>query len=193
MTPPNLSVASDQEIVALARQGREDACREIERRYRRPVLGVIYHVVGNEERAEDLAQETFVKVFSTLDRYRPERRLAPWILAIAHNTACHYLDLKRFDSPTSPFADTPGAVDRAAIAAPDPYATPTPDPYPREAAAALKRAIRRLKPEYRESLRLRYVEGRSYERIAEIMKVPVGTVGSYLTRARLALKKEMGD
>ena len=188
----DLSAASDQEVVAMARQGREEAYGEVVHRYKRPVLALIYGIVSHPERAKDLAQDTFVKVFTTLDRYRPERKFAPWILRIAHNTALHYLERKRFDSPNSPYAVTPGAIDRAAIQAPNPSDTPTPRPDMRQLAATLEQALRRLRPEYRRCVKLRYVEGRSYDEIAHIIKVPVGTVGTYLHRARKELKRVLG-
>lgn len=77
MSPlPDLSGASDQEVVALARQGREEAYGELLHRYRRPVLGFIYRMVGNPERAQDLMQDTFVKAFRSLGGYRPEHARA---------------------------------------------------------------------------------------------------------------------
>ena len=79
-----------------------------------------------------------------------------------------------------------------AVQAPNPSDTPTPRPDMRQLAATLEQALRRLRPEYRRCVKLRYVEGRSYDDIAEILHLPVGTVGTYLHRARKELKRILG-
>ena len=190
--PPDLSEASDQEVVAWARQDSEEACRELMDRYLRRVLSVIYQVVRHRERAEDLTQVTFAKVFLALDRYRPERRFAPWILRIAHNTAVDYVRLERFDSWDSPYLVTPGQIDARAMYVPTRSDTLTPRPDTRLTAAELEQALRGLRREYRRCVVLRFLEERSYDDIAEIMNVPVGTVGTYLHRARKQLKRTLG-
>jgi RNA polymerase sigma-70 factor (ECF subfamily) len=158
------------------------------RRYGPPVFDVIYGVVGQRELAEDLAQETFVKAFRALDRHDPERKPSAWILRIANNTAIDYVRRKRPDSTRSPLTMTPGQIDRQAMRMPTPSVTPMTSTDRREFTAALKRALRRLRPEYRRCLVLRYVEHRSYAEIARIMNLPVSTVGTNLQRAREELK-----
>ena len=73
-TAKDLQSLSDQEVVALARAGKEVAYRELLHRYERPVFSLVYRMVRDRETAEDLAQETFVKVLNALDSYRPEYR-----------------------------------------------------------------------------------------------------------------------
>ena len=77
--PDEISTATDQEVVAWARQGHERAYRELVRRYQRPVFSLIYRMVRDRERAEDLAQETFVKVLNALDSYQPQYKFSSWI------------------------------------------------------------------------------------------------------------------
>ena len=185
---PNLSEASDQEVVARAREGDEDAYREMVRRYSPPVFDLIYRMVRHRELAEDLTQETFVKAFRALDRHGPERKPSAWILRIANNTAIDYVRRKRPDSTRSPLTMTPGHIDARVTRMPL-SGTPTASRDLSEFAAALKRAVRRLRPEYRRCFVLRYFEQRSYDEIADIMNVPVGTVGTYLHRARAELKR----
>ena len=185
---PNLPDASDQEVVTRAREGDEDAYREMVRRYHASVFDLIYGMVGQRELAEDLAQETFVKAFRALDRHDPERKPSAWILRIANNAALDYVRRKRPDSTRSPLTLTPGYIERRAMPTPTPRGTPTGNTDLREFTAALKRALRRLRPEYRRCLVLRYVEHRSYAEIARIMNLPVSTVGTNLQRAREELK-----
>lgn len=186
---PDLSAVSDRDIVRSARAGREDAYGELVRRYRRRVLKSIYRIVHHAERTNDLAQETFIKAFGALDRYRSERRFQPWILTIATNTASDYVRRKRPDRADSPWAVTPRRIDAERIFVPGPTDTPAAERHRRDAAAAVRRALKRLKPKYRRCVTLRYVHNRSYEEIARLMGVSVGTVGTYLHRAREDLRR----
>ncbi|MBI3981484.1 MAG: sigma-70 family RNA polymerase sigma factor [Gemmatimonadetes bacterium] len=150
--PPDLSAASDQEVVAWARQGREEAYRERLRRYQPSVFALIYRIVRHRERAKDLTQETFVKALNALDSYRPEFRFAPWILRIANNRAVDYLRRNRLDSPDPdcpPDSITPGQIDARAIQVANRSPSPTPNSDERKVAAAMEPAIRRLRGPYR--------------------------------------------
>src|SRR3970040_2113680 len=84
---PDFAGATDQEVVERARGGEERAYRELLHRYQGPVFSLIYRMVRDRELAEDLAQETFVKVLHALDSYRPEHKLSSWIFKIANNAA----------------------------------------------------------------------------------------------------------
>jgi RNA polymerase sigma-70 factor (ECF subfamily) len=185
----NLSEASDPEVVAWAREGDEDAYHEMVRRYGPPVFDLIYRMVGQQELAEDLTQETFVKAFRALDRHDLERKPSAWILRIANNTAIDYVRRKRPDSTRSPLAMTPGQIDRRAMRVPTPRVTPTASTDLRKFAAALKRAMRRLRPEYQRCFTLRHMERRSYNEIAEIVHLPPGTVNSHVHRAKQELRR----
>jgi RNA polymerase sigma-70 factor, ECF subfamily len=85
---------TDQQVVQLARSGRERAYRELIGRYQRPVFSLIYRLVRDREKAEDLAQDTFIKVLNAIDRYDPEFKFSSWIFKIAHNTALDQLRRK---------------------------------------------------------------------------------------------------
>lgn len=185
----DLSTGSDRDIVRSARAGREDAYAELVRRYRRRVLDSIYRIVHHTERTKDLAQETFVKAFNALDRYHSERRFLPWIRTIATNSASDYVRRKRPDRADSPWAVTPRRIDAERIFVPGPTDTPAAERHRRDAAAAVRRALKRLKPKYRRCITLRYVDNRSYQEIARLMGVPVGTVGTYLHRALKDLRR----
>ncbi len=90
--------ATDQQVVERARAGREDAYRELLRRYDRPVFSLIYRMVRDRELAEDLAQETFVKVLNALDTYRPDFKFSSWIFKIANNVAIDHLRRRQLDT-----------------------------------------------------------------------------------------------
>jgi RNA polymerase sigma-70 factor (ECF subfamily) len=113
-----LSAATDQEVVELARKGEEVAYRELLRRYQRPVFSLIYRMVRDRELAEDLAQETFVKVLNALDRYRPEYKFSSWVFKIANNASIDHLRRKELDTLSlegGPVATPPERVDASAL------------------------------------------------------------------------------
>ena len=185
---------TDQEIVALARQGREAAYRELIGRYQRPVFSLIYRLVRDREKSEDLAQDTFIKVLNALDRYDPSYKFSSWIFKIAHNTSLDHLRKKEpitLSLEGSPHAETASEQEASVIQALSTEETPEDYAASRELGATLEVAIGKLRPEYRTAIILCHVEGRPYEEIAETMGVPLGTVKTYIHRARNELKKTL--
>ncbi len=185
---------TDQRVVELALEGRESAYRELLRRYERPVLSLIHRMVRNRELAEDLAQDTFVKVLNALDRYRPEFKFSSWIFKIAHNTA---LDaLRKRELPTLSLDGAPDAVSAEAQEATRPTVASdeqAPDDFTagRELGVHIEAAIARLRPEYRTAVTLFHIEGFAYEEIAETMDLPLGTVKTFIHRARKELREQL--
>jgi RNA polymerase sigma-70 factor (ECF subfamily) len=138
--------------VASALEGHEAAYSELLRRYQRPVYQLLVHMVGDHHVAEDLTQETFLRVHTSLHTYRPELRFSPWIFRIANNLGVDHLRQRlpqTLSLEGSPHADTPRAVQATAfqIAAPTPAptSTPRPRPDPRQQAAAVRQAIGRFR------------------------------------------------
>src|SRR5438094_9613395 len=122
MTPiPALDLANlpDADVVALAQQGREPAYRELIRRYERPVFSLVFRMVRDRELAEDLTQDTFVKVLQNIDRYRSEFKFSSWLFKIANNVAIDHLRRRQLDTVSmdgSPYADTSDAVQATSFA-----------------------------------------------------------------------------
>jgi RNA polymerase sigma-70 factor (ECF subfamily) len=188
----DLSAATDQEVVELARKAEERAYRELLRRYQRPVFSLIYRMVRDRELAEDLSQETFVKVLNALDRYRPEYKFSSWVFKIANNAAIDHLRRKELDTLSfegGPDATTPERVEATALQLGDLAESPLDELEARELGSTIERAISRLRPEYRSCIILRHVEGRPYDEIAVILKLPLGTVKTYIHRARAELRE----
>jgi RNA polymerase sigma-70 factor, ECF subfamily len=182
---------SDQEVVLFARNGREAAYRELVRRYERPVFALIYRMVRDRELAEDLAQETFIKALNAIDSYRPEFKFSSWIFKIANNAAIDHLRRRELDTLSldgSPHAETPEAMQATALQIGARQESPLDAVEARELGGAIEAAIGRLRPEYRSCILLRHVEGRAYEEIAEILDLPLGTVKTYIHRARNELR-----
>ncbi len=185
----------DKALVARALKGDESAFAELLERFRRPVFSLIYRMIGDREQAEDLAQEAFVKAFNNLDSYNPNYRFSSWLFKIANNHAIDHL--RRARLPTVSIHGSPHAVNaereeetRIVLEAHD--ESPEQEIMALELGSEIEQAIARLRPEYRTAVILRHVESRAYEEIAEIMDVPIGTVKTFLHRARAELRTALG-
>jgi RNA polymerase sigma-70 factor (ECF subfamily) len=194
--PPALDLFNlpDADVVALAQQGRDSAFRELIRRYERPVFSLIYRMVRDRELAEDLAQDTFIKVLNHIDRYRPEFKLSSWLFKIANNVAIDHLRRRQLDTVSidgSPHAQTQDAIEATSFDVVGQQESALDEMEARELGGAIERAIATLRPEYRSCIMLRHVEGRSYEEIAATLDLPLGTVKTYIHRARHELRKEL--
>jgi RNA polymerase sigma-70 factor (ECF subfamily) len=188
---PSWPDLTDQEVVKLAVLGREAAYRELIRRYQRPVFSLIYRMVRDRELAEDLAQETFVKVLNAIESYRPEYKFSSWIFKIANNASIDHLRRRSLDTLSldgSPHAESSEAIEATRLQISDSSEDPLAEVANQELGVLIERAIGELRPEYRSCILLRHVEGRPYEEIAEILDLPLGTVKTYIHRARNELR-----
>jgi RNA polymerase sigma-70 factor (ECF subfamily) len=190
----DLTNRPDADVVALAQRGREDAFRELVRRYERPVFSLIFRMERDSATAEDLAQDTFMKVLNHIDKYRPEFKLSSWLFKIANNVAIDHLRRRQVDTISmsgSPHAGSAMEVEATSfdIASTDESALEEIEA--KELGSAIERAVARLRPEYRSCILLRHVEGRSYEEIAATLDLPLGTVKTYIHRARHQLRESL--
>jgi len=186
----------DADVVALAQQGREVAYRELLRRYERPVFSLVLRMVRDRTVAEDLAQDTFIKVLNNIDRYKPEFKFSSWLFKIANNVTIDHLRKRQLDTISidgSPYAASAAEIEATSF---DPAAraeTALEEIEARELGSAIERAIGQLRPEYRSCILLRHVEGRSYEEIAATLDLPLGTVKTFIHRARHQLRELLED
>lgn len=191
-----LSNLPDADVAALAKDGREDAFRELVRRYERPVFSMIFRMVRDREAAEDLSQDTFIKVLNHIDSYRPEFKLSSWLFKIANNVTIDHLRKRQLSTVSiegSPHALTAAEAEASAFDIQSRGESPLEEIESRELGSAIERAIAQLRPEYRSCILLRHVEGRSYEEIASTLDLPLGTVKTYIHRARHELREALGD
>ena len=196
--PPLLELANlpDADVVTLAQQGREAAFRELVRRYERPVFSLVFRMVRDRETAEDLAQDTFIKVLNHIDKYRPEFKLSSWLFKIANNVAIDHLRKRQLDTISldgSPHAMSASEVEATRFDIADSSENALDELAARELGSTIEQAIGKLRPEYRNCIMLRHVEGRSYEEIAATLDLPLGTVKTYIHRARNELRILLRD
>lgn len=190
----NATLVSDHELVSRAQQGSEKAYRELLGRYQRPVFSIIYRMIRDREQAEDLAQETFVRVFNHIDRYDPRYKFSSWIFKIATNLTIDWIRRKELNTVSidgSRNAVTPEQIEATSITIASPDENPEELLEARELGEEIEAAIGRLRPEYRAAILLRHVEGREYQEIAEILALPLGTVKTYIHRGRNELREQL--
>ena len=190
----DLANLPDADVVTLAQQGREAAFRELIRRYERPVFSLIFRMVRDRETAEDLSQETFIKVLNHVDKYRPEFKLSSWLFKIANNVAIDHMRKRQLETVSmdgSPHARSQAETEATSFDVEARQETALEELESKELGSAIERAIAGLRPEYRSCIMLRHVEGRSYEEIAATLDLPLGTVKTYIHRARHELRKAL--
>ena len=190
----DLANLPDADVVALALEGRDAAHRELIKRYERPVFSIVFRMVRDRELAEDLTQDTFVKVLSHLDRYRTDFKFSSWLFKIANNVAIDHLRRRQLDTVSidgSPHATSSDAVEASRFDISDGSENALDEMEAKELGSAIERAIASLRPEYRSCILLRHVEGRSYEEIATTLDLPLGTVKTYIHRARHELRRAL--
>ena len=191
---PSLDLVNlpDADLAAHARDGREAAFRELVRRYERPVFSLIFRMVRDRELAEDLAQETFIKVLNHIDRYRPEFKFSSWLFKIANNLTIDHLRKRQVRTVSidgSPHAATAAEAEASTFDVEARGESALDEMQSRELGGAIEQAIAKLRPEYRACILLRHVEDRSYEEIAATLDLPLGTVKTYIHRARHELRE----
>lgn len=181
----------DRELAAQAANGRQGAYRELLRRYERPIFALVYRMVRDRSLAEDLAQEAFIRAFNAIHTYNPRYKFSSWIFKIANNHTIDHLRKRRLDTVSidgSPHAATTHETTQTRIVVESDDETPEEFVEHRELGSLIEQAIGELRPEYRSVVLLRHVEGYSYDEIADILDLPLGTVKTYLHRARGELK-----
>ncbi len=184
-------LGTDPELVRRVLAGEEALFEALVRRYQARVVAHVARMVGSREDALDLTQEIFLKVFGALDRYNAEFKFSTWLFRIAGNAAIDHLRKRR---PRTVPLEIPDPESRSGVSAIE-HESPGLDPYGKlrnvERGRAISRAIADLPFEFRELITLRHFGGLSYEEIAQLKNMPLGTVKNKLFRARVVLKERL--
>ncbi len=187
---------TDKDLVRLSRRGDERAARELVHRFERPVFSIVYRMVRDRELAEDLSQDVFVRTFNNLDRYDRSYRFSSWLFKIAYNLTVDHLrkrELPVISMHGAPDALTPERQEATSLRLESDEEPPDNRLVAKELAGELEEAIAGLREDYRTAILLRHVEGRPYEEISEIMGIPLGTVKTYIFRARRELRAVLSE
>jgi RNA polymerase sigma-70 factor (ECF subfamily) len=182
----------DQSLIRRCLAGDEPAYRELVERHERAVYSVALRMLGRVEDAEDVTQETFVRMFRALDRYDPTRPFRAWLLTIASRLAIDQLR-RRGTSATSLVRREPGSAEEEyEWEIPDPGQGPEARAIEAEEERSADRLIQSLPPHYRIVVIMRHMQDLSYEEIAAALQLPLGTVKARIHRARALLKERLG-
>lgn len=195
MTPPDSVPDSDRDLMRQAQRGNRQAVETLYARYRRKVLNYLYRFTGNQATAEELTQETFLRVVTHIRQYRPTGSVAGWIYRIAGNLALNALRDRpkvqeiSLDEPLE-FGEE-DSVDRSE-AIPGPGKLPDEEASRSERESAVQGALLKVAPHHREVLILCDIEGYTYQEAAQILKCPINTIASRLARGRAELAQLLG-
>jgi RNA polymerase sigma-70 factor, ECF subfamily len=198
--PGNLSILAgaheavsdeDARILRGLRAGIEDAYEELIARYQQPVYSIAYRLLGSPADASDVVQEVFLKVFRGVGSFREHSSLRTWMYRIAVNEAhnhhrwfCRHC---RREVAMDHAAEQSNSLESAA----DPGRSPFDRALESENRTLIEQALANINPVFRTAVVLRDIENLSYEEIAEILQVSLGTVKSRILRGREALRREL--
>jgi RNA polymerase sigma-70 factor, ECF subfamily len=176
----------DARILRGLRAGIEDAYEELISRYEQPIYGLVYRLLGSQTDACDVVQEVFLKVFRGVNSFREQSSLRTWIYRIAVNEAHNHRRwfLRHCRREVS-------IEDEGDDQATDPGRSPYEQALDSENRILIERALTKVNPIFRTAVILRDIQNLSYEEIAEILQVSLGTVKSRILRGREALRREL--
>ena len=180
--PSNMSEHSDWDLVARARDGDMDSFAVLVERYERPITNFCQRMVRSREDAEDLTQETFVRVHRYLHRLRPEAKFSTLLFGIARNLALNLIRDSGRRGRGVTFSLTDKDMQEKALE--DESLRPDRSARLREIDSMIEEGMALLSPKHREVLILRELNGLDYSTIAEIVNCKKGTVKSRIARAR---------
>jgi len=185
-------VVQDEEniLIAEALEGSQKAYARLVDKHRPAIFHIINRMVRNDEAANDLVQETFMKAFASLATFRSEFRFSTWLYKIAANSSIDFLRKRRIHalSLDRPLETEDGAME---IEIADYSYHPEIELERKQQRISINEAIDSLPQKYREVIIYRHKDDKSYEEIADLLTIPVGTVKARIFRARELLKKKL--
>jgi len=184
------SRSEDSRTIQDALKGDAAAYKKLMKKYHDAIFNFIFRMVRDREQVEDLTQEAFIKAFSSLASFNEEYAFSTWLYKIATNNSIDYIRKKKLqlysiDKPVE------SGDSEFVFELPDDSFEADKDLISDQRARLLNTAIDHLPEKYRKVIRLRHTEERSYEEIAKILKLPIGTVKAHIFRARELLYKQL--
>ncbi|HNU06174.1 MAG TPA: sigma-70 family RNA polymerase sigma factor [Pyrinomonadaceae bacterium] len=177
---------SDIELIARAIRGREDGFEELVRRYQRPITNYVFRMLNDYDASLDVTQEVFIKVYNSLGKYSSEYKFSTWLYRIAHNAAIDHIRRK---SPNQQSIEAENGDGSYQLQIESPNPTPEQDRERSEWRTEIAAVVKCLPGAYRELILLRHSQDLSYDEIAEITNLPLGTVKNRLFRAREMMRE----
>ncbi|OGH89126.1 MAG: hypothetical protein A2537_00495 [Candidatus Magasanikbacteria bacterium RIFOXYD2_FULL_36_9] len=173
---------TDKDLVMLAVKGDMKAFERLVSIYEKPIFGYILRFVNHKENAEDLTQETFIKIFRSLKTFDPEYKFKTWLFTVATNTVYDWLrkakknkEMFIVDDPDINFETIDDRFSYKLI----------------EDKELIDNALKNIKPVYQSAIVLFYRDELTYDEISEVLNVPINTVKTYIYRAKKALSEHL--
>ena len=172
----------DEKIVAQVQKGDKDAYAEIVDRYEKPLRAYAMRITANPDAIEDIVQEAFIKAYRDIQSFDTKRKFSSWIYRIVHNESINHI---RKNKNLVPLDETVEIADEKNLSKEIEQKIDSKKDFER-----LNLALESLENKYREVVYLRFFQEKDYEEIAEILRMPIGTVGTLLNRGKAKLKLE---
>jgi RNA polymerase sigma-70 factor (ECF subfamily) len=192
LTPEQEAVLEDQRLISSLQAGEESAYEKLIERFQAPVYNLAYRLLNDQADASDVAQEVFLKIFRNVGSFRRESSLRTWVYRIAvnesHNRRRWLFRHRRGEMGIDETFEDSDCREKPLM---DAGETPFDFTVNREAQVLLEEALAGINPVFRTALVLREIEDMSYEEIAEILEVSIGTVKSRIVRGREALRRNL--
>ena len=169
-----------RELVNRCLTGDQSAMTELVSQYQHRVFSLCYRMLGHRQDAEDVTQQTFVRVLKNLRQWDQDREFEPWLFAIAGNRCRTALSTRLRKWRAQPISE--------------PVVDPTPDCHPAsQLAEEIDRAVNTLRPDYQVAFRLFHQHEMNYDEIADQLQRPVGTIKTWIHRARIDLVRQLRE
>jgi RNA polymerase sigma factor (sigma-70 family) len=186
------SRAEDSNLIQQALGGSDRAYKKLMSKYHDPIFNFIYKMVHDRQQVEDLTQEAFIKAFASLKNFNDEYAFSTWLYKIATNNSIDFIRKRKLQMYS---------IDKPIESKDSDYTFELPDDsyeadkelISDQKTRLLNAAIAKLPEKYRKVIRLRHVEEKSYEEIADVLNLPIGTVKAHIFRAREVLYRALKD
>jgi len=173
----DISKLSDEDVAGIVRSKDKEIYAEIIRRYQTKLMRYASNIMGDEHKGADVVQEAFIKAYSNLNGFDTKKKFGSWIYRIVHNEAMNMLGKDKKQVPMDDAFEFDSGINIE-----DEFIK-------NELVSHTHHCLEQMSIIYREPLSLMYLEEKSYEEISDILRIPVGTVGTRINRARTIMKK----
>ena len=173
----DLSKLSDEEVVEITRIKNKEAYAEIIKRYQGKLMRYAKYLVSDDERASDAVQDAFIKAYINLNSFDTKRKFSSWIYRIVHNETMNLMNKHKKEKPFFENIDFDSGINIE-----EEYTQ-------NEVRKMVKNCLEEMSLLYREPLSLYYLEEKSYKEISDILRIPIGTVGTRINRAKLIMRQ----
>jgi RNA polymerase sigma-70 factor (ECF subfamily) len=177
---------TDGELIVSAVNGHGEPFEELVRRYQRPITSYVFRMLGDYESSLDVTQEVFIKVYNSLAKYSSEYKFSTWLYRIAHNAAVDHLRRNTVSVQSLEAENADGTFE---LQIESRGSTPEQEHERSEWRTQIEGVVQLLPPAYRDLILLRHGRDLSYDEIAEVTQMPLGTVKNRLFRAREMMRE----